>query len=72
MACPFCNRPEEYFTGDVILYKIEWPHAYVNLACFCDRCNKSFWQRHEFKTDDYYYENVTNEEHEKDMKEMKE
>lgn len=73
MSCPYCNEPEEYFTGDeAVLYKIEWPHAYVDIPCKCGKCNKTFWQRYEFTTDDYYYQNVTNEKHEEDMKEMKE
>ena len=73
MSCPYYNEPEEYFTGDeAVLYKIEWPHAYVDIPCVCERCNKTFWQRYEFTTDDYYYQNVTNEKHEEDMKEMKE
>lgn len=70
MSCPYCNQPEEYFTGEVVVINVEWPNASIDFACECDNCGKTFWQRHYFKTEDYLYDNISNEQHDKDVKEM--
>ncbi len=72
MSCPYCGKPEEYFTGNTTLIEISWPHVSVDFECTCDNCDKTFWQRYYFITDDYEYENISDEKHERDVKEMEE
>jgi hypothetical protein len=57
MACPFCEGAEEH-TGKYQVHSVEYPYVEIDYECQCLECEKIFWQRQYFETDDYDYKNL--------------